>query len=261
VSDIGRLLEPAGFVGAYLHGSLAFGCFFSPKSDIDIVFVVEQNMPAELRRTVALAMCDWSDKRTIVGDIEISVLRRADTFDFKHPLPYELHYGESHKDAIRDGTITFEGDQSDPDLAVYCRVIRERGICLSGAPIEVVFGAVPVEFYKESIIEDLEWIIEDDHVTETPFYCVLNCCRVLMANSVGWERILNKDEGGEWALANLPAEHHAIIAQALACYRSDEHVDPSMRRTHGHDWDLEALRAFRDYVRDRVQLSTSGEHY
>ena len=61
--------------------------------------------------------------------------------------------------------------------------------------------------------------------------------------------MLSKDEGGEWALVNLPERYHPIVAQAPACYRSPEPLSPDQRRTDGHDWGEWCLRAFRDYVR------------
>lgn len=246
--DIARLLAPAGFVGAYLHGSLAMGSFYRPKSDIDLLFVIEHSMRAEHRQEVALALCDWSDRRPIIGDIEISVLRKQHSANFTRPLPFELHYGEEHKNKIRTTGIEYDGEQRDEDLSAHCTVAKKCGIRLSGEPIEEVFGTVPVEFYRESILGDLDWILEGDHILESPFYAVLNCCRVLALNTIGWNNVLNKEEGGEWALANLPSDHQAVVSQALACYRNSAPVSPPERRTDGHAWDQESLRQFRDYV-------------
>jgi len=77
VDRLATELTPSDFVGGYLHGSLATGSFYRPKSDIDILFVVEQPLTPERRQDVALSMCDLSDRRLQVGDLEMSVLRRA----------------------------------------------------------------------------------------------------------------------------------------------------------------------------------------
>lgn len=248
IGEVAGELEPAGFVGAYLHGSLSTGSFYRPKSDVDILFIVEKVMPPELRERVAKTFCDVSDRLPLVGDYEVSVLRRNDTQNFHHPLPYELHYSDSHKDQIREGAARFDGVRTDPDLAVHCTAVRKRGVLLRGAPIEEVFCPVPVEDYRASILDDLDWVLHDDHLLESPFYGVLNCCRVLELETEGWDKILSKDEGGEWALLHLPAEHHSLVAQALACYRSPEPVPEAERRTDGHSWDAGALRELREYV-------------
>ena len=43
----------ADFVGAYLHGSLAAGSFYRPKSDVDLLFVVRGPLPSAARRVFA----------------------------------------------------------------------------------------------------------------------------------------------------------------------------------------------------------------
>lgn len=252
VDQVSEALERFGFVGAYLHGSLSTRSFYRPKSDIDILFVVEEEMSPGWREHVAKTFCDLSDQLPLIGDYEVSVLRRSQTVNFHHPLPYELHYSHSHQQQIRDGTASLAGPRTDADLAVHCTALRERGVVLRGPPIEEIFGPVPVEDYRASILDDLHWVLEDDHLLESPVYGVLNCCRTLRLEDEGWDKVLSKDDGGEWALLHLPAEHHAIVAQALACYRSPEHVPESERRTDGHSWDAEALSELRHYVREQL---------
>jgi streptomycin 3"-adenylyltransferase len=246
-------LEPAGCVGAYLHGSLAMGSLYRPKSDLDLLFVVDERLSPGRRRAVAQTVCRRSDERPIVGDLEVSVLRRADTLGFHEPLPFEVHYSERWKEAIRAGAVDYTVDRTDPDLAVHCTAVRARGLCLGGAPIADVFGPVPVEAHRAAILDDLTWILAGDHIVESPLYGVLNCCRVLALDAChGWDQVLSKDEGAEWALANLPEAFRPTVAQALACYRSPEPVPRDRRETDGHDWDAPPLLQFRDHVRGVV---------
>jgi streptomycin 3"-adenylyltransferase len=100
-------------------------------------------------------------------------------------------------------------------------------------------------------LEDLDHILEADHLSESPYYGVLNCCRVLQLEREGWDHVVRKEEGALWALANLPSGHHALIEQALACYRSSKPVTDAERRTGGERWDLDALRAWRQFVVDQ----------
>jgi predicted nucleotidyltransferase len=246
-------LDPAVCVGAYLHGSLATGSLYRPKSDVDLLFVVEERLSPACRRAVALTLCHWSDGRPQVGDLEVSVLRRAHTLGFRAPLPFEVHYSERWKQAVRADAVDFARDRADPDLAVHCTAVRARGVRLRGAPISDVFGPVPVDATRAAILDDLAWILAGDHIMRSPFYGVLNCCRVLALDaSYGWDHVLTKEEGGEWALGRLPEALRPTVAQALACYRSPEPVAADRRETDGHDWDAPPLLAFRDHVRGVV---------
>ncbi len=123
-----------------------------------------------------------------------------------------------------------------------------RGVALVGPPIAEVFGPVPPDDYLDAVLDDYRWIVEDDHLLETPVYGVLNCCRTLALLTEGEGTIRSKDEGGLWGLAHLPAEHRPVIEQALRCYQLAQRVDGAHRRADGMAWDAEALRRFRDRV-------------
>lgn len=250
-------LESFGYVGTYLHGSLAMGCFYRPKSDIDLLFVVEDKLTPDARRGIASALCQVSDQRPILGDVEASVLRRKHAQHFSHPLPFEVHYSETWKPRIERGEIDYAVDRQDSDLAAHCAVTRRRGIRIDGPPIADVFGDVPIKAYRTAVIDDLRWIVEDDHLLSTPFYGVLNCCRCLAQASTGWSEPLSKEEAAVWALDHLPARHGPIIRQALTCYRSSLVVPVDRRRTDGHAWDGQALRDFTSFMRE--QLPALGE--
>ena len=87
---------------------------------------------------------------------------------------------------------------------------------LDGAPIQEVFGEVPFEDYLDSILDDLDWILEGNNILESPYYGVMNICRVFQVLEQGEGMVPNKEEGVAWALDHLPPEHHKLIEQALA---------------------------------------------
>jgi streptomycin 3"-adenylyltransferase len=252
VAKTGAALEPNGFVGAYLHGSLAMASYYRPKSDLDILLLVGRALDPGQREQLARQLCDLSDERPIIGGLEVSVVREADTRHFRQPLQYEVHYSLMWHARIRERTVDFTTTHADPEIAPYCQVIRARGVCLAGRPIAEVFGPVPIDAVRDSILDDFDWIVAGDHIVESPFYGVLNICRVLRLDAEGWDRLTSKDEGGQWALQHLPAQHHPIIQQALCCYRSCEPVSEAERATDGHAWHAQALRSFRDYARAHV---------
>jgi len=79
-------------VGIFLHGSLAMGCFNPKSSDIDILVVTEHMMDVDTKTKIAEILLDFSSHP---HPIEISFLVFNEIFPFRHPLPYDFHYGES----------------------------------------------------------------------------------------------------------------------------------------------------------------------
>jgi predicted nucleotidyltransferase len=238
----------AALVGVYLHGSLATGCYRRPKSDVDLLVVARDPLSDEVRGRIARWLLALADARPTVGYLELSVVLERHARHFVHPLPYELHFNDHLGDAVRAGTYRHPPDARDPDLTAHVTVARARGVALAGPPPAEVFGPVPWDDFVWGVLDDFAWIVEGDHVLESPFYAVLNACRVLQLLEEGEGTIANKEEGGLWALAHLPPEHRPVVEAALACYRSGAPVTPATRKTGGLAWDAAALRAFRDHA-------------
>ena len=241
----------ANLTGVYLHGSLATGSYHRAKSDIDLLVVVRNPVDEDERRHFALLCVSLSDRRPTMGDIELSVILERHARNFRHPLPFELHYGSDHRPRILIGRQDYSQTGTDRDLAAHCMVVNMRGVRLDDAPIREVFGQVPFEDYLDSILDDLDWILEDDNVLESPHYGVLNICRVFQVLEQGEGAVPNKKEGAEWALDSLPSGHHSLITQALECYQSEAPVSEAERRTGGLSRVKGELRAFRDYAAKR----------
>lgn len=238
-------------VGVYLHGSLAMGCYYRPKSDLDLLIVSKDALSSAVREKVARGLLAASDSRPTTGDIEATAMRMADTREFVHPSPYEVHFSSDRAHAIRDSRADDEAANTDPDLAAHCTATRSRGITLLGEGIEHVFSPVPVEAYLDSIRGDLDWILDDDNILDSPYYGVLNACRVLMVLAHGPHLVPSKEEAATWALESAPTEHIGLIRQCLECYRSSAPVSEQERPTDGHGWDSGQLLAFRDWARGR----------
>jgi Domain of unknown function (DUF4111) len=179
--------------------------------------------------------------------IEISFLVQKDILPFRHPLPYDLHYSESwrarYTRAVAGRTWQSWNDEKkhDNDLAAHITVMRARGICLAGKPIQEVFPSVPPTIYAASILGDFnDANAERQHMS---VYFTLNACRVLAY--LREERIYSKDEGGAWGLRMLPPELHGVVAQALETYRGnliDTPFDQSALTQFAHYMDTLFLR-------------------
>ena len=113
---------------------------------------------------------------------------------------------------------------TDRDLAAHFTVIRSRGICLYGLPVDEVFGRVPEEDYLDSILNDVSGAA--DEIADNALYLILNLTRVLAYRKE--KRILSKREGGLWGLRNLPEKYRSLIRSALDEYENGTavHYDP-----------------------------------
>lgn len=207
-------------IGIYLHGSLAMGAFHPAHSDLDLLVVSADELTSETQRRLAEAMLERSGSPY---PIEMSIVSRAALAPpLRFPLMYEFHYSEDWRgrfaDDLADGRWRQwnEAQRVDPDLAAHLAVIQQRGICLVGRPIAAVIPAIPPDIIAAAIIEDVTTFAYPRRC-KNPVYFVLNACRALAYLRTG--TLLSKDEGGDWALTNLPTEHRPLIRQALAGYR------------------------------------------
>ncbi|MDD4295572.1 MAG: DUF4111 domain-containing protein [Ruminiclostridium sp.] len=237
-------------LGVYLHGSLATGSYFPPKSDIDLIIVVKQIVKSDTAKELNFYVAKYSELRPIVGSIELSVITIKTALTTPSVMPYELHYSESWHQRILDDQVEYGKQPIDPDLPAHLRCVKKRGMCLYGKPIAEVFGDVEWQSFMAAILDDFDWIVKDDNICDSPYYGVLNICRVLQVLKEDNQKELSKYEGAVWGLGNLPHEHMLIIQKALIVYASDVTICENERKTGGVDWDRTALLSFRDYAKD-----------
>ncbi|TCO49304.1 streptomycin 3'-adenylyltransferase [Kribbella antiqua] len=235
-------------VGIYLHGSLAMRCFYRAKSDVDVLVVVPETLSEAERAHAARALARRSLDRPMLGDFELSALTVAQAAQHQHPRPFEVHYSAAWTTDILTDRVDYTAQRSDPDLAAHITVVHKRGAVVSGPPPAELFAEVPHADYLAAITADLHEVLSGHTLLSTPYYGVLNACRVLATVKQGSGTILSKEEGAVWALDCLPTTHAPLIQQALTCYRSARPVTAQNRETDGHAWDEDALLRFRDAV-------------
>lgn len=255
VNDLASKLEAElgnNLVGIYLHGSLAMGCYYRPKSDIDLIVIVDDKLNANQRKSVAETIAKHAELKPTTGNIESSIVLAETAKTIPVPVAFEVHYSTEWHDKILAGEVDYAKERTDIDLQSHFAYVVQRGVVLQGKPINEVFGEINWQTFMDGVVDDFNWIVTDEHILETPFYGVLNICRVLQLFAENTEQVHSKDEGGEWALQNLPEQHHPIIQQALNAYRSSKQVDENQRRTNGETWNKEALLALRDFARSKL---------
>eukprot|EP00826_Nyctotherus_ovalis_P016478 TRINITY_DN14769_c0_g1_i1.p1 TRINITY_DN14769_c0_g1~~TRINITY_DN14769_c0_g1_i1.p1 ORF type:complete len:264 (-),score=40.15 TRINITY_DN14769_c0_g1_i1:2-733(-) len=189
-------------VGTYVHGSIAMGCFSWNSSDIDFLVIVQSELSISDKREVYKFLIETSKKAPPKG-LEMSILLRSSIEKFKHPTPYELHFSEDYFKEHKGDEASMYAGGLDPDLAGHLTIVRERGFCLMGEPINSLFKKpIPEEAYLASILNDINDIYT--HFAKNPAYYILNTCRVLAYLETA--AITSKKEGAEWALQALPKQ-------------------------------------------------------
>ena len=209
-------------IGVYLHGSLATGCFNPLRSDVDLLVVMRQKMKVTAKRALGQLLLDVSRRP---APVEISFLTLDDLHPWRHPASYDFHYSDDWREKFVRELQNGEWknwnapERFDDDLAAHITVLNRRGVCLYGPPAAEVFPPVPESDFARSILGDVlsAKFGLDGAAAQFPVYVVLNACRTLAFLRTG--EVLSKEEGGRWALENLPAEFYQTIAAALEEYR------------------------------------------
>ncbi len=240
-------LLPHKVVSIILHGSCAMGCFHPPKSDVDILVIVE-DLRLKERGDLFCLFKELHAQRPYVGGLEVSAVRIDHAQSPVHPMPFLVHWSEgvtATPSYLDSATLPF-----DEDLIAHFMVAKHRGFALYGADPRCVIGDMAWCDYVSSVRADIAWILQDRNILSTPFYAVLNLCRWLMMTSSKGMGVVSKEEAGEWGLHALPGDHQEMIAQALHAYRSAHAVSVENRRSAGLDWDSSKLLAFKKYVEE-----------
>ncbi|MBU9674492.1 DUF4111 domain-containing protein [Planococcus sp. CP5-4] len=231
-------------VGVYLHGSLAMGGFNPNRSDIDLIVVTKLPLSSRQKRELVRFLLERSSKPF---PIEISSLTLSQVENWSYPTPYDFHFSEfwraRYEAELRNGTALYLNgeEKTDVDLAAHFMILKHRGICLAGGPIQETFPSIPQQDYLASIMEDYEECVEKIH--EKPMYCTLNLVRVYWYIKEG--KICSKQEAGKWGQESLPEQFTELIQQAAEAYRTDR---------PGGAFVQEDLSAVRDYLRDEIEL-------
>jgi predicted nucleotidyltransferase len=228
--------------GLYVYGSLASGSYYRERSDVDLLGLASRKLNRAEREATARALVALSDSRPVTGDIEVTLLQERYARAYEHPLPYEVHYSQAHRETIRRGGIDYAADATDVDLAAQIVDARQRGVALVGAPAASVFGPVPWFAYIDALHADFEWAAS--RVKEQPLYAVLNACRTLHGATARSIVPLDKAEAGIWALSRVPEQHRSVINDALHVHRGNKSGDDVV-------FFEDDITAFRSYVFDR----------
>lgn len=190
-------------VASYLHGSAVLGGWVAERSDVDILFVVADDISrAEaivLGEVLVAASADCPGR-----GLEISVVTAAQAARPVEPWPFVLHSGPG-----ATGQRLVDGGErpGDDDLIMHYAVCRAVGVAVSGPAPEQVIGPLPRAVILGYLADELDWGLA--HAPES--YAVLNACRAFEYLTTG--QIVSKLAGGE-AVLNGEGNLGTVVAPA-----------------------------------------------
>jgi hypothetical protein len=189
---------------AYLHGSAALGGWIAERSDVDVLYVAEDDIGAEVVAKAGHLLLDAGAGCPGRG-LEASMVAAGQAAAPAEPWPFLVHVGSGPRERrLHSGS----GRPGDPDLLMHYAVCRQAAITLLGPPPQQVIGPVPRPLILSYLAGELDWGLAN----ATENYAVLNACRALEYLLSG--RIVSKIAGGESALerGDGPA---ALVRHAL----------------------------------------------
>jgi predicted nucleotidyltransferase len=195
------------FLGAWLQGSMATG-HFDEHSDIDFVIGIEHDLTEEeleslqeFHKRLYNFESPWSKH------LEGSYIPRYILADYNR-AGEEVWY-------LDHGSTIFERSDHDNTIAVKW-IVREKGVVLAGPEPSEIMVPIPIpELQKDVYRTFAKWaevIVQDHDVIGSHFYqtfAVLSYARMLPAIRSG--EIGSKQDGSEWAKANLDPRWHDLI--------------------------------------------------
>ena len=228
--------------GIYLHGSAVMGCFNPGKSDLDLIVVVNEPVSDTVKKDFMDMVVELNESAPAKG-LELSVVTRNVCDPFVYPTPFELHFSVAHLGWYRNDPDDYiqKMNGTDKDLAAHFTIIRSRGQCLYGVPMDEIFSPVPRDDYMDSIRNDIAEAV--DEIGDNTMYLTLNLARVLAYKEE--DLVLSKKEGGNWALKNTPTQFHPLIQDAMSEYVGSEDIV----------YDTELAKQYAAYMLDRINRS------
>ncbi|MHB1596140.1 MAG: aminoglycoside adenylyltransferase domain-containing protein [Streptosporangiaceae bacterium] len=189
-----RLAERAGpaLLAAYLHGSAVLGGWTAARSDVDLLFVMEDNAaPADLA-AIGAALSDAGPGPG--RGLESSAVTASQVARPASPWPFIWHARSAAVARIQ--VIAGAGSVGDPDLLMHYAVARAAGLAVLGPPPAAVIGPVPRPVILGYLADELGWGLAN----AAECYAVLNACRALAFLADG--QIVSKVAGGRAVLAS-----------------------------------------------------------
>lgn len=246
-----RQCLPKSPAAVYLHGSAVSGGL-RPRSDVDLLAVIDKEMTPESRKSLAAGLMAISGRYPFdpAGrrPLELIVFSRADMAAALYPARSEFVYGEWLRQAYEAGGIP--GPACDPEFTLVLAQAGREAMPLFGPDARELLPLVPQEDIRRAIADALPALLAAQEGDER---------NVLLTLARMWRTLVSgefypKDVAAAWAAGRLPDAQAAVLIAARAAYlglRENERNGqrPEVRNT---------IRALRDCV--TAELG-NGDHH
>lgn len=235
-----RLAE--SLVAVYLHGSAVVGGL-RPASDVDLLAVIDQPMTSQVRKCLAADLMAISGRYPSDPEgrrpLELIVFLRADLASSRYPPRSEFIYGEWLREESEMGKIPKY--VCDPELTLVLAQSRKEAISLLGPTANSLIPAIPRSEIRQAIEDVLPGLMVSLPGDERNV--LLTLARMWRTLVTG--EFVSKDVAAEWAVARLPPEQAAVLADARQAYLRAREEDWGDRQ---QELRL-AVKSLRDFVR------------
>lgn len=206
---LGRILA-----AVYLHGSAVAGGL-RPKSDLDLLAVVERPLAMAARRELVAGLLNISAYPYVKGGLrplELIIFERAALSGAACPARAEFVYGEWLREAFEAGTVPMP--VSDPELTLVLAQAGEEAVPLLGPSAPELLPVVPPGIIRRAVLEALPGLL--DSLQGDEINVLLTLARMWLTLDTG--KFAPKDVASVWAESLLPPESAAVLAWAREAY-------------------------------------------
>ncbi len=202
-------------IAVYLHGSAAAG-ELRPRSDVDLLAVIDQPIACEARESLIAGLMEISGRYPHDPrgrhPLELIVFLRAELYPPGYPARCELIYGEWLRGRYEAGEKA--EPVCDPELTLVLAHARQQAKSLLGPSPNELLPAILRSHIRRAIGDLLPALVETLHEDERNV--LLTLARMWRTAVTGeW---VSKDAAAEWAAALLPGEQAALLTDAREAY-------------------------------------------
>ncbi len=204
-------------LAVYLHGSAVTGGL-RPRSDLDLLVVINQAMASETRKCLASELMEVSGRYPFDPDgrlpLEVIIFLRSDLAEPLYPARSEFIYGEW----LRQNYEAGEGSEParDPELTLVLAQSWREAKPLIGPIASELLPKIPESDVRRAIRDVLPALIATLQADERNV--LLTLARMWRTSVTG--EFISKDVAADWAATRLPAEQADILIKAREAYLS-----------------------------------------
>lgn len=204
-------------VGIYLHGSIVLDAFWPNSGDIDILIVVNDSIPIDIKLAIA--------KDIIVIDkkprpLEMSAIKLEDAKNWVNDGNCVFHYSdywtERYLERFLDDTkevYVVDHEFPDADVTSYIKLINQSGITLYGSDKKDVFSEISDKDFWKAISSEVEDYEFDNYDPRYFASNILILGRILSFKIT--KKILSKYDAGLWMIDFVPENLRPIPEAAM----------------------------------------------